>query len=161
MDPEVAQFIIGEMKAEQEEHRDTYNDYIEQGLARELARINMPVSNYTKFRVKGNLKNWFHFINLRIRSGAQYEIRVYAEAILEIARELWPKMVEVFEEWTLHAISLGKTEKEILLAFLDECMEMARIDSQLTAQQLMESLSTDRLTGLKKREFMLKLGFQQ
>lgn len=161
MDEETAMFIIAEMEREQIQHRETYNKYIDDGLARELARINMPVSNYTKFRVKGNLKNWFHFVNLRIRSGAQYEIRVYAEIILEVIRELWPKMAGVFEEYTLYAISLGKTEKEILLEFLETCIEAARHDSQLTAQGLMEILTGDKLTGLRKREFMLKLGFEQ
>jgi thymidylate synthase (FAD) len=161
MDEETAMFIIAEMQREHIEHRETYNKYIDEGLARELARLNMPVSNYTKFRVKGNLKNWFHFINLRIRSGAQYEIRVYAEAILTIVRELWPKMAGVFEEYTLYAISLGKTEKEIMLEFLDGCMEVARMDSQITSQEFMDILTKDKLTGMRKREFMLKLGLVQ
>lgn len=160
MDSDVATFIISEMQQEQTEHRNTYNKYLEDGLARELARINMPVSNYTKFRVKGNLKNWFHFVNLRIRSGAQYEIRVYAQAILEIVRELWPKMADVFEEYTLYAITLGKTEKEILLEFMEVVVEAARHDSKLTAKGLMEILTKDKLTGLRKNEFMLKMGFE-
>jgi thymidylate synthase (FAD) len=110
--------ILAMMKQEQGNQRDTYEHYIGAGLARELARINMPVSNYSKFRVVGNMKNWMHFVKLRIDKGAQYEIRVFAEAILEIMRSLWPKMTDVFEEHTLEAKSFSRTELEILKAML-------------------------------------------
>jgi thymidylate synthase (FAD) len=110
--------ILAMMKQEQGYQRDTYEHYIGAGLARELARINMPVSNYSKFRVVGNMKNWMHFVKLRIDKGAQYEIRVFAEAILEIMRSLWPKMTDVFEEHTLEAKSFSRTELEILKAML-------------------------------------------
>ena len=53
------------------------------GRARELARLNMPISHYSTFVVTGNLLNWFRFLQLRMEETAQFEIRVYAEAISE------------------------------------------------------------------------------
>ena len=53
----------------------------QQGLARELARMNLPANIYTQWYWKVDLHNLFHFLRLRADPHAQYEIRVYAEAI--------------------------------------------------------------------------------
>lgn len=78
----------------------TYNNFLEKGVAREMARCNMPVSQYTEFYMTGNLRNYFHFLNLRLHEHAQYEIRVYAEAMRDILRGIeglsWS--VEIWEE---------------------------------------------------------------
>lgn len=60
-----------------------YEQMIDDGVAREMARMVLPQNLYTKFVVTGNLHNWLHFVKLRIREDAQYEIRVYAKKILE------------------------------------------------------------------------------
>jgi thymidylate synthase (FAD) len=56
----------------------------QQGLARELARMNLPANIYTQWYWKTDLHNLFHFLRLRADAHAQYEIRVYAEAIAEM-----------------------------------------------------------------------------
>lgn len=79
-----------------------YEYLLSMGVAREVARCVLPVSQYTRFRAQANLRNWLHFINLRIAQNAQYEIRVYAEAVAEIVKAIWPKTWEVFEKHTLN-----------------------------------------------------------
>ncbi len=94
----------------------------ELGVAKELARINAPVSNYTVLLLQGNLRNWLHFINLRIKPNAQYEVRVVAESILEMIKELWPKVYESFAEHTLNAQTLSKTEIKVIELWMAELM---------------------------------------
>lgn len=99
---------------EQSEHQKAYQSRLEGGLARELARINMPVSNFTRGRVQANLRNWFHFLKLRMDPAAQYEIRVYAEAAADMIRHIWPETFAVFEEYTLHGRNISRTERRII-----------------------------------------------
>jgi len=76
----------------------TYNELLETGLAKELARSILPVNTYTKMCVTVNLLNLLKFLTLRCDSHAQYEIRVYAEAILELIRPIVPVTVAAWEE---------------------------------------------------------------
>jgi len=67
-----------------------YHELIESGIARELARLVLPVNTYTEFIVTGNFRNWMHFLDLRDDEGAQAEIRIYAHAIAKILKEKMP-----------------------------------------------------------------------
>jgi thymidylate synthase (FAD) len=99
------------IQEQQERIYEYYTDAMNHlGVAREIARINTPVSRYTRMRVKGNLRNWLQFLALRLPENAQYEIRVYAEAVASIVKELWPRTYELFEEWTLGAVTLSRSE---------------------------------------------------
>ena len=69
------------------------------GLARELARMTLPLSAYTQWYWKTDLHNLFHFIRLRADAHAQYEIRVYADAIAELAKAWVPLAYEAFEDY--------------------------------------------------------------
>ena len=73
------------------------------GLARELARMNLPMNIYTQWYWKTDLHNLFHFLRLRADSHAQYEIRAYAEAICGIARDWAPLAYAAFEDYRLNA----------------------------------------------------------
>jgi thymidylate synthase (FAD) len=87
-----------------EAQRGAYADYselIEAGLARELARINLPLSLYTEWYWQIDLHNLFRFIQLRIDPHAQYEIREYAKVILEITRKVAPAACSSFENHIL------------------------------------------------------------
>lgn len=80
--------------------QEAYEDALAFGIAREQARIVMPVSQYTEFFTTVNLHNLFHFLGLRLHPHAQKEIRDYAQAILFILKEM-PELkysVSVFEE---------------------------------------------------------------
>lgn len=80
---------------------ESYNDYkqlLQLGVARELARSVLPVSIYSKMFTTVNLHNLFHFLRLRLHEHAQYEIRVYAEAMLELISPIVPVAVKAFKE---------------------------------------------------------------
>lgn len=80
-------------------------------LARELARIGLPLSTYTEWYWKTDLHNLFHFLKLRKNEHAQKEIRVYAEAMSEMTKAVAPLAYEAFENYRLNSINLS--EKDI------------------------------------------------
>jgi thymidylate synthase (FAD) len=84
------------------------------GLARELARIGLPLSSYTQWYWKTNLHNLFHFLSLRADSHAQYEIRVYAEAILDLARKWTPLATKAFEDYRLNGAELSAQALDVV-----------------------------------------------
>ncbi len=78
------------------------------GLARELARAALPVNYYTQFYWKIDLHNLLHFLSLRADAHAQYEIRAYAEVILDRVVARWvPGTYEAFQDYTMKAASLS------------------------------------------------------
>ncbi len=81
-----------------QESADTYTRLIELGVCREQARGLLPVCTYSEFIFTCNLHSLLHFIKLRTHAGAQYEIRVYAEGMLALAREHFPASVAAFEK---------------------------------------------------------------
>ena len=93
--------------------KDLYADYeslLGDDFARELARINLPLSNYTEWYWKIDLHNLFHFLRLRIDSHAQYEIRVYGEAMAEIVKQIVPHAWEAFEDYSLNSANFSSPE---------------------------------------------------
>ncbi|MCB1335349.1 MAG: FAD-dependent thymidylate synthase [Roseivivax sp.] len=81
----------------------------QQGLARELARMNLPANIYTQWYWKVDLHNLFHFLRLRADAHAQYEIRVYAEAMCRIVADWVPFAYGAFEEYRLGGASFSKS----------------------------------------------------
>ena len=75
----------------------------QQGLARELARMNLPANVYTQWYWKIDLHNLFHFLRLRADPHAQYEIRVYADAMCELVKAWVPAAYAAFEDYRLNA----------------------------------------------------------
>lgn len=67
-----------------------YEKLIEEGVCREQARAYLPQSLLTKFYMTGNLRNWSHFVDLRLGDGAQEEVKIVAERIDEHLTNLWP-----------------------------------------------------------------------
>lgn len=74
----------------------TYKALLERGIPRELARGVLPVNTYTHMFCTVDLHNLFHFLRLRLHEHSQYEIRVYAEAMLELIKPIVPVAVEAF-----------------------------------------------------------------
>ena len=79
----------------------------QQGLARELARMNLPANIYTQWYWKIDLHNLFHFLRLRADPHAQYEIRAYADVMCEIAADWVPMAYKAFEDYRLGAVQLS------------------------------------------------------
>jgi thymidylate synthase (FAD) len=116
---EVKTSILDTFKAEQMSTRGNYEGYLSQGLSREVARMNLNLSQYTKLRIKANVLNWFKFLNLRLRNNAQYEIRVYAQAVESIMKDLFPWSYSAFEEYTYGAVKFSSSEMTVLRGLLN------------------------------------------
>ncbi len=78
------------------------------GITRELARMNLTLNYYTEWYWKVNLHNLLNFLLLRGDSHAQYEIRVYAEKMLEIVKSWVPFTYEAFKEYRLESHNISK-----------------------------------------------------
>ena len=115
---ENAQAMVNEMIQDQRDIYDHYQGMIDSGLAREIARSNLPLSLYTEWYWQCDLHNLLHFLALRLDSHAQYEIRVYAEAMAECARAVAPLAYEAFEEHRLGAVRFSRAECAALARML-------------------------------------------
>ena len=87
-----------------------YSSLVDEGLAREIARINLPLSLYTEWYWQIDLHNLFRFLMLRMDAHAQKEIRLYANTMLDITRAVAPRAVESFERNTLSAVRFTGAE---------------------------------------------------
>ena len=98
----------------------------QQGLARELARMNLPANIYTQWYWKIDLHNLFHFLRLRADPHAQYEIRVYAEEICKLVQDWVPLAYKAFEDYRMGGVSLsGKAVAVLKRRLKGEIVEQA------------------------------------
>ena len=97
-----------------------YEKLLDKNVARELARNNLPLSLYTEWYWQIDLHNLFHFLKLRLDAHAQYEIRVYAEAMAKCAKAVAPLAYEAFEEHVLGSVTFSRAECEALHALLNQ-----------------------------------------
>jgi thymidylate synthase (FAD) len=90
-----------------EDEQGAPRDPARQGLARELARMNLTLNTYTQWYWKIDLYNLLHFLSLRADAHAQYEIRVYADAMLETVKAWVPIAYQAFLDYRLGAVTLS------------------------------------------------------
>lgn len=90
-----------------------YQEMLDLGFARELARIGLSIANYTQWYWKIDLHNLFHFLKLRIDAHAQYEIQVYGKAIARIINDAFPIAYEAFNDYAVHGEHLSRLEMDI------------------------------------------------
>jgi thymidylate synthase (FAD) len=102
------------LEAGQKAAYEDYSALVDSGLARELARIDLPLSLYTEWYWQIDLHNLFRFISLRLDPHAQLEIRAYAAVILDIARAVAPAATASFENHLLKGLRLSGRELEEL-----------------------------------------------
>lgn len=88
------------------------------GLARELARMNLNLNYYTEWYWKTNLHNLMHFLSLRADSHAQYEIRVYADLLVDILQKWVPTTFEAFEEYRLKGASFSGNAMNLIKSLI-------------------------------------------
>ena len=88
------------------------------GLARELARMNLPTNIYTQWYWKVDLHNLFHFLRLRADAHAQYEIRVYADAICQVVADWVPAAYSAFEDYRLGGATMSHTALDCIRRML-------------------------------------------
>jgi thymidylate synthase (FAD) len=97
---------------------DLYQDRIDAGMARELARANLPLSTYTQWIWKIDLHNLLHFLALRLHPHAQKEIRVFGEAMASLIKPIVPIAYEAFEDYRLNGCFLSANDVLALQAFI-------------------------------------------
>jgi len=117
---EVADDIVLEFQKGQEASYFSYASFIKKGVAREMARINLPLSLYTEMYWQIDLHNLFHFLHLRLSSHAQKEIREYANVILSICKIVSPIATKAFEEHQLYGKKLSRKEVAFLVNIIEE-----------------------------------------
>lgn len=148
--PEIASKFIRDIQETQQSLYDKYNNYLEDEIARELARINLPLSTYTEWYWKIDLHNLFHFLQLRLDPTAQYEIREYARIIAKIVEATVPMAYEAFVDYRLEAVTFSRLELKILntmvqnkIPLLEEMLELG-----LTKREVEEFLT--KISSLNK-----------
>jgi thymidylate synthase (FAD) len=113
-----AKKVLSTLKSDYEKSYRDYEKLMEENIARELARINLPLSLYTQWYWQIDLHNLLHFLKLRLDSHAQREIRVYGEVMYKIARKVCPAACDAFEEHVLDAEHFSRTELKELKEML-------------------------------------------
>lgn len=127
---------------------DAYTEYValtEKGVARELARIGLPVNLYTEWYWKCDLHNILRFLSLRMDEHAQAEIRDFARAMWRLIQPIVPVTIEAFTDYELNALHLTRLEVEAIRA------GAAEIDSTNRREQDEWSAKRERL-GLSPRQ---------
>lgn len=131
-----------------------YEEAMAAGTAREIARVNLPLSLYTEWYWKIDLHNLLHFLHLRMDAHAQKEIRVFADAMATFVKKACPITWEAFEEFALHASKLARSERNLVADLLtqhklwDELL--ARRTTQLKEDGASESTITREIEELRE-----------
>ena len=112
-------------------------DPTRQGLARELARMNLTLNTYTQWYWKIDLYNLFHFLSLRADAHAQYEIRVYAEAMMKAVNAWVPVAAQAFRDYRLGAATLSATMLAVVRRMLAG-EAVTQVDSGLNPREWRE-----------------------
>ena len=136
-EPAQAEEIRAKLDAGQKAAYREYRALLESGVARELARVNLPLSLYTEIYWQIDLNNLFHFLELRLGAHAQKEIRLYAETLLAITKRVAPHAVESFERHILGAITFSQEEAEELKRIYRESGAKAQLEGR--ARELFEA----------------------
>ena len=115
---ERAEEIRRQFEEGQESAYKKYSELVDGGLAREIARINLPLSLYTEFYWEMDLHNLFHFLKLRLDAHAQLEIREYAKVILEMCRTVAPLATGSFVNHMNEGVNFSGAEMDALRKIL-------------------------------------------
>ncbi|MCC7477256.1 FAD-dependent thymidylate synthase [bacterium] len=157
MPRDYARRIVSEIESDQTELYAHYESMLGDNMARELARINLPLSLYTEWYWQIDLHNLFHFLRLRLDPHAQYEIRVYGEALGKCARAVAPWAWEAFEEYGLHGVHFSRTELRAIRELLASAsLDQAKLSLDTPPSELSSAI-LGKMTERKRGEFFKKL----
>ena len=121
LDAAAAARVLGLLRQDAEQTYDHYEEMLNDeslGLARELARMNLTLNTYTQWYWKTDLHNLFGFLRLRADAHAQYEIRVYAEAMLRTVEAWVPQAFAAFRDYRLGAVTFSAGMLDVLKRML-------------------------------------------
>jgi thymidylate synthase (FAD) len=144
LDADTATRVLALLRDDAEQTYGHYEEMLDEsgiGLARELARMNLTLNTYTQWYWKTDLHNLFHFLRLRADRHAQYEIRVYAEAMLETVKAWVPLSYNAFCDYRLGAVTFSAKMMDVLKKLLaDEPVDQA--SSGLSKREWAEMLAS-------------------
>lgn len=132
--------VQNQLMREQDYLYEGYEGYIDKGVAREVARMNLPLSLYTEMYWQMDLRNLMNYLRLRLDSHAQYEIRVYAEAIYEFTKMVCPLSMKSFENHILNGVKFSGKDMEVLKKHLSK-----------------DNINTEGMTERDAKRFLAKL----
>lgn len=132
VDEETSKTIQFQIELDQKIVYKSYENMINLNIAKELSRINLPLSLYTEWYWQIDLHNLFKFLKLRLDSHAQIEIRAYAEVLKNIGSKVCPIAFDAFNEHVQYSITLSKTEVSLLKASLEN--SNSTIDEKLKSK---------------------------
>ncbi|MHA1776217.1 MAG: FAD-dependent thymidylate synthase [Promethearchaeota archaeon] len=148
-----AQKIRNMLNADAKVLLEHYNYYLSEGVAREIARINLPLSLYTTFTFKMDIRNLLHFLLLRTDPHAQFEIRQYALIMENMIEKYFPFVIEAWRDYYKHAITFSKPEISILKEIFQSKLNLLEeVQEYLETNQ--DSIS---LAKLEQMEFIDKI----
>ncbi len=141
LEGEEAARVLEILKADSARSYDNYEAMIsqdgQQGLARELARMNLPTNIYTQWYWKVDLHNLLHFLRLRADAHAQYEIRVYADAICNVVADWVPAAFKAFEDYRMGAVTMSAQMMQAVRGML-KGEEVTQENSGMSAREWSE-----------------------
>ncbi|MDH5761036.1 MAG: FAD-dependent thymidylate synthase [Gemmatimonadota bacterium] len=117
--PEVYRKAVEEWEGMRRRAGEAYGWLLEEDVAREIARIDLPVSTYTQWYWKIDLHNLLHFLSLRVDPRAQWEIQQFARVIAGIVKRVAPLSYEAWVDYDLESRPLTRTERSVLARLLD------------------------------------------
>jgi len=158
-----AQHHIDTMVGEQALLYSTYQGFVseETDMARELARINLPLSLYTEWYWQIDLHNLLHFLRLRLDWHAQYEVRVYAEALAKCAEAVAPMCYAAFTEHVKDAVKLSATEARWVRQLLNSSVLNDPAGHETQADILDTFASVEGAGSKEVKKLFTKLGIQK
>ena len=106
--------MIGAMQEIQKDSFECYQNYLKKGVARELAREVLPVGIYTELYWKQDIHNFLHLAKLRLDPHAQWEIQVFAQAMYDFVKPLFPETCQAFEDYIRNCRILSALDIKML-----------------------------------------------
>lgn len=138
-------------------NQDLYEDLAADGVARELARIDLPLSTYTQWMWKVDMHNLLHFLTLRCDEHAQWEIRQYANALAGFVKRLAPLTYEAWIDYQFRSARFSRLEMEVIqetiLGDKTGCAAKANSSEIYTVENLTPRLGSKR----EAQEFLAKI----
>lgn len=136
-----------------------YTELLDAGIARELARVNLPLSLYTEWYWQIDLHNLFRFLKLRMDEHAQREIRAYATTMFDIAKRVCPAACASFENHILGSVRFSSGEWRVLETMIRNPMQSAadREGLSFDENEVRSIASKAGVTGAEQERLLHKL----
>lgn len=148
---EVYHQTISQWNKLRDDNAQLYENLTENDLARELARIDLPLSTYTQFYWKINLHNLFHFLKLRVDSHSQFEIQEYGKVIAGMVKRVAPLSYEAWIDYDVMSSNLSRMELDVLKKYI-QVGSSQQGDKYIGGVNDLATYSKD-VSDISKREF--------